>query len=80
MICTCGGELIVLETRCTEAYQGKTPKDVPVGIVNPDSNPTENIEFKLDWFRDIVKRCVCDKCGKEQDVVVDTIKQDRRFK
>ena len=70
MNCKCGGRLIVLETRCTEAYQ-KNPTQQGIGTIPKPA---------LDWYRDVVKRCVCGKCGKEQDVVVDTVKQDRRFK
>lgn len=39
----------------------------------PYSNGTE-------WFRDIKKRCVCDNCGKEREVRVETVKQDKFFK
>jgi len=40
---------------------------------DPYSNGTE-------WFRDIKKRCVCQNCGREQDITVDTVKQDKLFK
>jgi len=53
----CRGQLVVLETFCTDVY----------------SNGTE-------WFRDIKKRCVCDSCGREQEIRVETVKQDRWFK
>jgi hypothetical protein len=53
----CSGQLIVLETFCTEAY----------------SNGTE-------WFRDIKKKCICDNCGREQEITVGKVKQDSLFK
>ena len=40
---------------------------------DPYSNGTE-------WFRDIKKRCVCDHCGKELEVTVEKVKQDKLFK
>lgn len=40
---------------------------------DPYSNGTE-------WFRDIKKKCVCQGCGKEQEITVDTVKQDKWFK
>ena len=38
------------------------------------------VSYLLTWFRDIKKRCVCSRCFREQDVLVDTVKQDKRFK
>lgn len=40
---------------------------------DPYSNGTE-------WFRDIKKKCVCENCGKEQEITVETVKQDKWFK
>jgi catechol-2,3-dioxygenase len=34
----------------------------------------------IEWFRDIKKRCVCENCGKELEITVDTVKQDKWFK
>jgi hypothetical protein len=34
----------------------------------------------MEWYRDIKKRCVCQNCGREQEIKVDTVKQDRLFK
>jgi hypothetical protein len=53
----CEGQLIVLETFCTNPYN-------------------KNME----WFRDIKKKCVCDGCGKEQEITVETVKQAKWFK
>lgn len=50
-----------------------TPMVVGNYCTDPYSNGT-------DWFMDIRKRYVCDKCKKEQDILVDTIKQDKKFK
>jgi len=33
-----------------------------------------------EWFRDIKKRCICDNCGKEQEITVETVKQAKWFK
>ncbi len=40
---------------------------------DPYSNGTE-------WFRDIKKKCICESCGREQEITVDTVKQDKSFK
>ncbi|UCC33778.1 MAG: hypothetical protein JSW53_01895 [Candidatus Bathyarchaeota archaeon] len=53
----CRGNLIMLETFCTDPY----------------SNGTE-------WFRDVKKKCVCQNCGREQQITVHTVKQDKWFK
>jgi hypothetical protein len=34
----------------------------------------------MEWFRDIKRRCVCENCGREQEIKVDTVKQDKWFK
>jgi hypothetical protein len=34
----------------------------------------------MEWFRDIKKRCVCDGCGKEKEITVETVKQAKWFK
>jgi len=41
---------------------------------------TDAYQQSIEWYRDIKKRCVCSECGLEQDVVVDTVKQDKWFK
>jgi len=41
---------------------------------------TDPYTQSIEWYRDIKKRCVCSYCGLEQDVVVDTVKQDKWFK
>ena len=53
----CNGQLIVLETFCTDPYNKG-----------------------IEWFKDIKKRCVCDNCGKEQEFMVETVKQAKWFK
>lgn len=83
MNCSCGGRLIVLETFCTEAYQKLVPDDIREEMetcAKLCGFEIVTMEADLDWFRDVVKRCVCEKCGKEQEVPVKTVKQDRRFK
>ena len=82
--CECGGELVTLEMFCTDPYQAKTVKEgqkLAKTHTNPEQDlPLEEVEFELAWFRDIKKRCVCSRCFREQDIVVDTVKQDKRFK
>ncbi len=34
----------------------------------------------VEWFRDVKKRCICDNCGKEQEITVETVKQAKWFK
>lgn len=71
---SCGAELKksdVLETFCTDPYSFKM-------FVATSSNP--KVKEEIHWFRDIKKRCVCSRCGKEQDVLMDTVKQDQLFK
>ena len=41
---------------------------------------TDPYQQSIEWVRDIVKRCVCSRCGKEQNIIFDTVKQDKRFK
>lgn len=82
MNCPCGGQLIVLETFCTDPYQKTLLKLTKGYWHDPQTNETFTpaVEESLDWFRDIKKRCVCSRCGKKQEVLVKTVKQDRQFK
>lgn len=41
---------------------------------------TEPYSNGSDWFRDIKQKCVCKNCGKEQEITVDTVRQDKWFK
>jgi hypothetical protein len=41
---------------------------------------TDPYSHGMEWFRDIKKKCVCKSCGKEQEITVDTVKQDKWFK
>ena len=73
----CQGSLIVLETFCTDAYRESI---IIMDYLQPEGPRPIAEEKTLNWFRDIKQRCVCSECGKEQDVLVDTVKQDKRFK
>ena len=86
----CQGRLIVLETYCTDPYQTSTEikevyfedneiRNLSLLLTHVQRNMSETIVAQ-EWYRDIRQRCVCNECGLEQDVTVDTVKQDRRFK
>ena len=36
---------------------------------------TDPYQQSIEWYRDIKQRCVCAKCGLEQNVIIDTVKQ-----
>ena len=58
--------------RCCKRCHGR--------LITLETSCTDPYQQSISWYRDIVQRCVCDHCGLEQDIIIDTVKQPEMSK